>query len=165
MDLRLAPFEPTHASAVVGWVSSPQEAERWASVPEVPDAGVFERWRADVGVRLFVLLADGTPCGYGEVWEDVEEHEAELGRIVVDPGRRGLGVGRTLTKLLAREARRHGFEEIWLRVVPENAPAIACYGAAGFVRACAKEEASFNRGQPRGYVWMRWARPCSPHKR
>ena len=58
-------------------------------------------------------------------------------------------------RLLTAEARRRSFGEVWLRVVPENAAARRSYAAAGFVRASSDEEATFNAGQPRAYVWMR----------
>jgi ribosomal protein S18 acetylase RimI-like enzyme len=153
--VKLVSFEPEHASVVAGWVRTPEEAARWASLRALPDAGAFERWHAEPGVRPFVLVEAGRPAGYGEVWEDPGEGEAELARIVVDPRARGRGVGRTLVRLLAREARRAGVAEVWLRVAPDNLPAIACYRAAGFSRADPDEEASFNERQPVGYVWMR----------
>jgi ribosomal protein S18 acetylase RimI-like enzyme len=68
---------------------------------------------------------------------------------------RGRGLGRTLIAMLAAEARRMGFVDIWVRVVPSNAAALACYRAAGFERTDGTEEAMFNAGQPRVYVWMR----------
>jgi RimJ/RimL family protein N-acetyltransferase len=43
-------------------------------------------------------------------------------------------------------------------VVPANAAARRAYEAAGFARATAEEEAAFNAGQRRSYVWMRDAR-------
>ena len=93
--------------------------------------------------------------GYGEIWEDREENEAELARLVVAPDLRGRGHGRALTRALADEAHRRGFDDVWLRVVPENAAAIRAYEAAGFSRATPEEEARFNVGQRRVYVWMR----------
>ena len=86
--------------------------------------------------------------GYGEVWHDPAAGEAELARILVAPDRRGRGVGRRLVALLADRARAAGFDAIWLRVVADNRAAIACYRAAGFVRASAAEESAFNEGQP-----------------
>jgi [ribosomal protein S18]-alanine N-acetyltransferase len=50
-----------------------------------------------------------------------------------------------------------GFRDVWMRVVPWNAPALACYEGAGFVRTTAEEEVRFNRGQPYEYVWLRGA--------
>ena len=99
------------------------------------------------------------PIAYGEVWTDSDENEAELARIIVAPEARGRGVGRRLVTLLVAEAERLGFDEIWLRVVPANAPAIASYTNAGFRRAEPDEEERFNRGQPREYVWMRRSSP------
>jgi RimJ/RimL family protein N-acetyltransferase len=48
-----------------------------------------------------------------------------------------------------------GWVDIWLRVEPDNEPALRCYAAAGFVRASPDEEAAFNIAQPADYVWMR----------
>jgi [ribosomal protein S18]-alanine N-acetyltransferase len=93
--------------------------------------------------------------GYGELWEDRDLDEAELARLVIAPAFRGKGHGRALTRALADEAHRRGFGEVWLRVVPDNAAARRAYEAAGFARATADQEAEFNAGQPRTYVWMR----------
>jgi ribosomal protein S18 acetylase RimI-like enzyme len=73
----------------------------------------------------------------------------------VSPAHRNLGHGRALTRALAQEAHRRGFDAVWLRVVPQNAAARRAYDAAGFERATPEQEASFNIGQRRAYVWMR----------
>ena len=158
MHLELADFEDRYADFVVGWVRSSREAEAWASLgPGQLDRSLFARWHAENGVVPCVGVVGDAVCAYGEVWEDHDENEAELARIIVAPHRRGQGVGRRFVSLLVDEAGRRGFSEIWLRVVPGNAPAIACYAAAGFVRATADEEAEFNEGQPRAYEWMRFS--------
>lgn len=55
-----------------------------------------------------------------------------LGHLLVDPARRGLGVGRALTERLLRYAfARLNARRVTLVVFPENAVAIACYRAAG----------------------------------
>jgi [ribosomal protein S18]-alanine N-acetyltransferase len=59
-------------------------------------------------------------------------------------------------RLLVEHAAELGFDEIWLRVIPSNEAAIACYRGAGFVRAAPGVEASVNVGQPHEYVWMRF---------
>ena len=157
--LRLRPFDPDDGTAVVSFVRSDEEAGLWASLDAAPpDAALLRRWHAEADVHPFTLLADEQPVGYGEIWIDRDEDEAELARIVIAHEWRGRGLGRELTRLLAVEAASHGLAETWLRVVPENAAAISCYRAAGFVRAADEEEASFNAGQPRTYVWMRASR-------
>jgi len=106
-------------------------------------------------VAAMVVEVGGLPIGYGEIWEDPDEHEAELARLIVDPVVRGRGIGRRMARLLLEEARRRGWAAVWLRVVPGNEPALAAYRAAGFERASPDEERSFNAGQPVSYRWLR----------
>jgi ribosomal protein S18 acetylase RimI-like enzyme len=154
-SLELRQFQPDDGPVVISFLSTAQDAAAWASLDEVPvDATVLARWHEDDDVHAFMLLVDGVPAGYGEIWVDEPEDETELARIVIDPARRGRGLGRKLVRLLSTEAARHGLAETWLRVVPENAAAISCYRAAGFVRAPADLEATFNIGQRRQYAWM-----------
>jgi ribosomal protein S18 acetylase RimI-like enzyme len=122
----------------------------------LPDAATFARWHAEPDVVPFGLRdGDDRLVAYGELWEDRDADEAELARLVVDPAIRGQRIGQALTRALADEARRRGFGSVWLRVVPDNAPALAAYAAAGFVRATDAEAAEFNTGQPVTYVWLR----------
>ena len=102
-----------------------------------------------------MLVVDDYRVGYGEIWEHPDADEAELARLIVDPARRGRGLGRLLATLLLAEARRLGWADVWLRVVPDNEPALRAYAAAGFRRATPAEELAFNAGQPADYVWMR----------
>ena len=134
---------------------SADEAAAWADTDRLPTLEDLARWHAEPDVYPFVWHEGEAVVGYGEVWEDREEDEAELARLIVAPGLRGRGRGRGLTRALAGEAHRRGFQAVWLRVVPDNAAARRAYEAAGFVRATPEQEAAFNVGQPRAYVWMR----------
>jgi ribosomal protein S18 acetylase RimI-like enzyme len=156
LKLALADFRAEDAAVILGWAETVEEAANWASVPLLTlRSGIFADWHAEEGVEPFVgLLEGGETCCYGEIWKDPQGQEAELARIIVAPSRRGLGIGRTFVSLLAAEVRRCGFQEVWLRVVPENRAAIASYRAAGFVRASKEEERQFNLEQPRDYVWL-----------
>ena len=159
MELSLEPFDEAHARTVLDRARSPAEFDAWASVTQSePSPALFREWHADPEVHPFLLFAEGRLSGYGEVWEDRAEGEAELARILVAPDERGRGIGRRFVSLLAQRALDRGFDEIWLRVLPTNAPALACYRRAGFARANPEEEARFNEGQPRAYVWMRLAK-------
>jgi ribosomal protein S18 acetylase RimI-like enzyme len=144
---------------VLGWIGSADELEAWASSRDFPPRqGLLREWHRDPEVHPFLLFAGDRVCGYGEVWEDRDENEAELARIVVAPEERSRGVGRQLVRLLTARATAVGFHDVWMRVVPWNAAALASYAAAGFVRASPEEEARFNRGQPYEYVWLRDAK-------
>ncbi|HEX5012680.1 MAG TPA: GNAT family N-acetyltransferase [Candidatus Limnocylindrales bacterium] len=160
MHLRLRAFDALDGNAVLRWVTSDDEAADWASLPARPaSSDIFRRWHAEDGVRPFILEADGRAAAYGEIWEDPDEDEAELARLIVDPALRGRGVGRRLAQALLDEARRLGWVNVWLRVVPDNAPALRTYAAAGFARATPDEEAAFNVGQPVALVWLRASPP------
>ena len=57
-----------------------------------------------------------------------------LGGVGVVLGRRGSGIGESLTRLLLDQAREAGAREMALEVIVENAPAIALYEKLGFAR-------------------------------
>jgi ribosomal protein S18 acetylase RimI-like enzyme len=64
---------------------------------------------------------------------------AALGNIVTDPMHRGRGIARRCTAALCRSLRRH-VDTISLNVSADNAPALRCYHALGFVDAAVYEE-------------------------
>jgi ribosomal protein S18 acetylase RimI-like enzyme len=157
MSYHLRPYDRSMAGLITGWPVDAAELDAWASLSgEAADASTLERWHADPDVHPYVLLSGSDVCGYGEVWEDAEQREAELARIIVDPARRGRGAGRALTRLLVERASALGYDDVWLRVLPENHAALACYVAAGMRRADGALERSFNLGQRREYRWMRY---------
>jgi RimJ/RimL family protein N-acetyltransferase len=166
VGFRLEPFDRSNAPTVLSWVRTYEEREAWASITDPqPDASIFDRWHADEDVHAFGFFDDDRLVGYGEIWEDRDEHEAELARLIVDPARRGDGVGRSLALALSERARELGYDDVWVRVVPENVAAIKAYAAAGFARTTTEEESRFNDGQPRDYVWMRLADDAGPTRR
>ncbi len=153
----LLEFGDAHAREVAGWATSIEEVRRWAgSEPGFPvDVSVFDRWHADPDVKFYISCDGDALIGYGEVWVDEAEREVELGRIIVRPASRGRGAGKRLVRLLLERASLSGLADAFVRVVPENAVAIACYRSAGFSPVPETEREQYNRGQPVDYVWMR----------
>jgi aminoglycoside 6'-N-acetyltransferase len=149
----LACFDPADAGTVAGWAGTPAEARLWCSRETVSAADVAA-WSAADGVAAYVLRERGELVGYGEVWTDGEEREAEVARLIVDPARRGRRLGRTLVGLLLERARL-AYPDVFLRVHPANAAALRCYAAAGLPRVPPADEAAFNAGQPVSYVWLK----------
>jgi ribosomal protein S18 acetylase RimI-like enzyme len=141
---------------VAGWSRSADEAGVWCSRAEhpFPPAAVAAWWEED-DVRPWVLLdPDGTPSAYGEIWDDAEEDEQELARLIVDPARRRAGVGRRLVEGLVAIARTSGRAACMIRVAPGNEGALAVYRAAGFRDVDAGSASEWNRGQPTQYHWL-----------
>lgn len=153
-------YEERFAGTIAGWARDAGERERWMSRGDVVvDAELLRAWGEAPGVSPYVFLDGGEACAYAELWEDREADEAELAHVIVAPECRGRGLGRHVVASLVEEARARGFADVWMRVVAENAPALACYAGAGFVRASAELESEFNRGQPREYAWLKWTGP------
>jgi ribosomal protein S18 acetylase RimI-like enzyme len=153
----LTPFDPAEAPVVASWSEPGVATVRWCGVTAAP-AGLIAGWGADPDVLPFGLHDDAELVGYGELWPDAEEGEIELARIIVAPARRGTGVGRRLTRLLAAEAGRldtPAAADVVLRVHPDNPVALRCYLGAGFAPVPADELSGWNAGQPVPYAWLR----------
>jgi ribosomal protein S18 acetylase RimI-like enzyme len=127
----------------------------WCSRAEHPfPAEVVVGWAAQPDVTAYLLVTDDEPVAYGEVWSDEAEGEAELARLIVAPVARGRGVGRALTAALVARAR---YDDIFVRVRPDNAVALGTYRSAGFEDVAPELQAEWNAPQPRPYVWLRYA--------
>jgi ribosomal protein S18 acetylase RimI-like enzyme len=152
--LQLQPFTSAAAAQISSWATSRDEVFAWCSRTEAPvPAAVIVAWSEPADVDAFVLVVDGEPIAYGELWIDDDEQEVELARLLVAPQLRGRGIGRRFVAMLTDEARRH-HRLVALRVHPDNESAQRCYAAAGFERVTASEEEEWNRGQPIPFVWM-----------
>lgn len=159
--MNLRPFDPVHAPTVASWARTEDEVRAWCGRPEAripPDALVA--WGREEGVSAYALTEGSRPLAYGELWEDATEGEVEVAQLIVDPARRGQGVGGALATRLAERARTLQ-SQVVLRVRPDHLVALRCYRAAGFARIDAAEEAEWNRNQPLPYVWMTYARTSS----
>jgi GNAT superfamily N-acetyltransferase len=153
----LEPFDPSLATLVSGWAPTEAEVRSWCARTGAPvPADVVASWSDAGDVEAYLLVDDGTPTAYGELWLDEEEGEVELARLLVDPDRRGTGVGRRLTRLLAERARQSHPElgTVCLRVLPDNPAGHRAYLAAGFAFVDAETEREWNAGQPTSYRWM-----------
>lgn len=143
------------AAIIASWSSTAAEAAAWVSSPAPVTAEVVRGWwrRPDVTARL-LLDPDGIPVAYGEVWDDEDEDEVELARLIVDPTRRRQGIGRRLVELLLDLAEQHQRSDCFLRVVPDNTAARALYRSTGFLEVDEATMAEWNAGQPTRYIWM-----------
>ena len=147
-----ATLAPSHRRGA-SWSSAGHrapEAERWAGVAEWPRRRPARRVACRPDVHPFLLDArDGDLLGYGEVWVDAEEDEAELARLRDRPRRFEAGVMADCSSApRPTEARRLGFSRDLASRRPRERPGDRLLPRAGFIRASADEEAAFNVGQP-----------------
>ena len=155
--LRLRPYKLADAGSVVTWIGDWDGFSAWcadlldwplteASLEKCRLAfeGETDRW------LMTALDRAGTPAGFLMMTRaNYETNAIHLGMIVVDPARRGQGLGAELVSLALRYARDIlGMERATLRVFAHNAAARACYRRCGF-RETEVERASFPHGAVR----------------
>lgn len=112
--------------------------QRWFAVEPIdrevlsdPDAHIL----AGGGRVLFALLRDAE--GERAVGTVALRHQGdgvyELTKMAVEPGHRGLGIGRALMQGALDAYRRTGGRELFLESSSKLAPALALYESVGFV--------------------------------
>jgi GNAT superfamily N-acetyltransferase len=114
-----------------------REYERWVDEP-CCFAG-FERELAELPGEygppagcLLLAYESGTPAGCVAL-RRLEGANGEMKRLFVRPAYRDRGLGRRLAESVVRAARAAGCDALLLDTLPKMAPAIALYGALGFV--------------------------------
>lgn len=161
----MVPSSEEAAATIASWCATSAEAAVWVSATEPVTAAVIAGWwrRPDVS-PILLLDPDGSPVAYGEVWDDEEEDEVELARLIVNPARRREGIGRRLVRVLLDRACGLGRSDCFLRVIPSNNAARNLYLSTGFVEVDEASAALWNEGQPATYTWMRY-QPHPPRMR
>jgi RimJ/RimL family protein N-acetyltransferase len=149
--LHLAPFNPGYAAVVADWVRTEDELRRLApSTPPPLTAEKVSKWRK-IGGEAFVALEarESCPVAYGELNPmRYETGHVWLGHVIVDPTRRGIGIGRWFVESLLNEAfLERAARKVSLIVFPDNAAAVRCYESIGFCRA-GEEHHHFAAGGP-----------------
>lgn len=83
-----------------------------------------------VPTRFATLMVEGAGAAYALV--SVDRGMAEFGAVMVDPTRRGQGLGRQLVSGIIAWAAEAGAERMFLQVASDNEVAKALYGSLGF---------------------------------
>jgi ribosomal protein S18 acetylase RimI-like enzyme len=153
MELRA--FEAPDGVVVAGWPVSAEESLRWCSLEDV-SAEMVASWAAESDVAAYVMVEDGELAGYGELWLDDDEAGVELARLIVAPSRRGRGLGRRLVTMLTAKALGL-YPLVFMRVHPDNTPALRCYAGAAFAPVPRERADEWNQLQPVPYVWLSYS--------
>ena len=94
---------------------------------------------APPGGALLLARVSGTPAGCVAL-RRIEAGTAELKRLYVRPGHRGLGLGRLLAEAAVEHARELGYQRLRLDTAPEMAAAHELYRSLGFREIAAYRE-------------------------
>lgn len=148
----LVPASEADARAATGWVRTATDTLLFAG------PGLGHPWTAaDLlnpsrdGWQVYSLHdEEARPVSVGSIRP--EEGRAHLGRLLVDPERRGQGIGRALVKQLLAQARLMGHDTATLGVYAHNRNALGLYQSLGF-----REESRVDG--PDGWASLRMAAP------
>jgi ribosomal protein S18 acetylase RimI-like enzyme len=132
----LRPATPAEVATALAWTPTGEALRHWAGPSTRWPATPQSLWE-DITAANATTFAWQSPTqelvGLGQVrWR--EQAYGHLARIIVDPERRGRGLGRALCLALMREATRlHSIQGFSLYVFPDNQKALALYRSLGFV--------------------------------
>lgn len=148
--LRLRPYQPCDAETVVRWLSDEEELHKWCAdcfdhypVTAAMLNAYYEANRENASFWGMTAFEDAGPVGHVTMrLRGAEPFTVHLGLLVIDPARRGQGVGEAFVKLTVRfavEILRAA--RVTLRVFENNPAAVRCYQRAGFRRVPGSERA------------------------
>jgi RimJ/RimL family protein N-acetyltransferase len=138
--VRLRALECRDCQAVLSWITSADALLQWSGPWDF-------RWPLDIGQlrrdldragdhrRLYAAVDDGGELvGHAMLTIQPDHRLGLIGRVLVDPARRGVGAGTALMGALAAVAfDQLGLHRLQLGVYDFNTGAIACYQRVGFV--------------------------------
>jgi ribosomal protein S18 acetylase RimI-like enzyme len=126
-------LEARDVAAVDRFLERIPEGDRTFFKEDVDDQEVRAAWFRPGTARILAVDGD-TVVGYVAVvqLQGWSSHVGEV-RVIVDPDRRGDGIGRALARRAVLEALKLGLTKMVIEVVADQEPAIAMFRSLGFV--------------------------------
>ena len=130
--MEIRELQATDRDAVERFVARVPEGDRTFFKEDVEAPGVLDAWTRP-GTARAVAVEDGEVIGYVAVvplhgWSS---HVGEV-RVIVDPDRRGRGIGRALARRAVLDAVELELRKMVVEVVADQEPTIAMFRSLGF---------------------------------
>ncbi|MBO93692.1 MAG: hypothetical protein CMI32_02175 [Opitutales bacterium] len=133
--LKLGPFVDRNLSTLLSWAKTERELRMWAgeTFPSLPDEDTFRRHQDKRKINGYQAEdRRGRFAGYAELVGSPGGNGI-LCRVIIDPARRRMGLGKAFVELLEKEAFEGlRFKNLLLNVFTRNLPAVRCYRSLGF---------------------------------
>lgn len=84
------------------------------------------------GYEYFIIYNQNHPCGYLGLVPNTNDKKMMISKIYVDSDFRGLNLGSRLLDFTIDEAKKRGFQCVWLTVNKNNSKSIEWYQKRGF---------------------------------
>jgi ribosomal protein S18 acetylase RimI-like enzyme len=125
-------LEPRDEEALKRFFARIPEGDRTFFKEDVEDPAVLAKWTAPGAARMIAVDGDAVVGSVAVVrlhgWSS---HVGEV-RVIVDPDRRGRGVGRRLAQAAILDALGHGLKKLVVEVVAEEDSTIGMFRSLGF---------------------------------
>ena len=140
--IRIRPYKDSDAEKIRAWCRDEETYYKWT-------AGILgdyplteEQFRKTGALMRFTALDEKEVAGFFTVRNPGDTlDELRIGFVIVDPAKRGRGIGREMLRLGVRYAFTiYHAERVSLSVFENNLPACSCYRAAGFSETGVKEK-------------------------
>lgn len=124
---------PVDERALRDFTTRIPDGDRTFLSEDLDDPAVIARWVDTSTNPRWIALHDGAVVGMCSVLRGVgwSQHVGEV-RLVVDPTRRRLGIGRALTRRAVMDAVERGMTKLIVEVVADQESTVAMFGALGF---------------------------------
>lgn len=159
MNVRLRPLAEGDLGRLAAWRNDPRVHPFFFFDGRI-DPEKQGAWLASVQKdetrRFFAVEADGVFAGTLSLDRiDPRHRTGELGNVLVDPDRRGTGIGRRAVETFLDLAfGSAGLDRVELRVFTDNGAAIRSYEACGFRREGVERGAVLREGRRRDVLRM-----------
>jgi len=135
MPAQVVELQESHAPVLRAFLDALPDGDVTFMKEDVRDPGVAEGWARPGarGRRWVAVEDDGTILGFVSITPLVgwSAHVGEL-RLVVDPARRGHGIGASLARHALRQALEAGLAKVVVEVVAEQEGAVRMFTSLGF---------------------------------
>ena len=135
MTVQIRPIAAADTKRVAAFFARMPEGDRTFAKEDVLDAATVEGWTTGTtrGARYVAVEIDGSVGGYVAVLPGVgwSSHVGEL-RLVVDPQRRGQGLGRQLARQALLVALDLGLSKVFVEVIADQEATIEMFSKIGF---------------------------------
>ena len=157
----LIPFTLADIDRLLGWIRSPEELMQWTASSfgfpltreHIEDHLRDSAERGDRRIFKAVEEGSGDAVGHIELGAiDSRNRSLRIGRVLIDPTRRGQGLGGDMIRAALNIAFRElGMHRVELGVFDVNPAAIACYERVGFRRDGVRRDSFLVSGEPARY--------------
>ena len=130
--MEIRPIEPSDEPALIRFFERIPDSDRTFLKEDVSDPAVLEAWASPGAARSIAVDGDDVVGSVAVVplhgWSS---HVGEV-RLVVDPARRGQGIGRALAQRAVLDALELGLAKVVVDVIADQTALIAMFRSLGF---------------------------------